>query len=86
MPFITELQPGEALRIGDNTTITVEAKSGKRTRVRVDSPLPVKRVGGEAKPSMQQPVAAASPPGARARAVAPEGAGPRPQLAMPSFG
>jgi len=37
MALYLDLAPGNAVRVGD-TTITVEAKSGARTRLRIEGP------------------------------------------------
>lgn len=43
MALYRDVKPGDELRIG-NTKITVETKSGQRTRLRIDSPFDVEHV------------------------------------------
>lgn len=43
MALYLDLAPGNAVRVGD-TTITVEAKSGARTRLRIEGPDRVQQI------------------------------------------
>lgn len=43
MPLQLDLSPGDVLRIGTGTTIRVEAKTGNRTRVSIESDYRVVR-------------------------------------------
>lgn len=79
MPLYLDVQPGESVRIGEST-IAVEQKSGKRTRLRIDSPDRVEHVKADAKPAMTQPDIPPQPP-----RPAPAAAGARPRLTMPSM-
>jgi hypothetical protein len=46
-----ELSPDESIRIGDHTTITVEKKTGQRTRLRVKSAQRVRKIDQDSAPS-----------------------------------
>lgn len=73
MPLYRDVQPGDELRIGD-TVISIEAKTGQRTRLRIDSVHEVQhrkagaRLSQAPVPTQLQPTA---PPEPEARPVAP---------------
>lgn len=46
MAMFQDLRPGDSIRIG-STTITVQAKSGARSRLRIDSPEDVQVIRAE---------------------------------------
>jgi hypothetical protein len=46
MAMFQDLRPGDAIRIGDST-ITVQAKSGSRARLRIDSAQDVQVIRAE---------------------------------------
>ena len=54
MPLVRELKPGDTLRIGD-TTVTFEKKTGQRTRVQIDTTLPVKHIPAQPKQEPAKP-------------------------------
>lgn len=60
MALFLDLELGDALRIGDDTVVRLEAKSGKRARLRIESPADVKhlRGGEEAKAGLTRPAPA----------------------------
>lgn len=52
MALFLELEAGDVVNIGPHTTVRMEAKSGKRTRLRIESTEDVKQVrSGEAPPA-----------------------------------
>lgn len=38
MAKFVDLEPGDSVRIGDNTVVTFTGKTGRRARLRIDSP------------------------------------------------
>lgn len=80
MALFLELEPGDAVRIGPGTTLQLVAKSGKRTRLRIESTEDVQQIrAGEAAPEsappamQRRPAAEPAEPAAPAPAAQPEG-------------
>ena len=42
MAFIRDFEPGDVIRIGEQTVIKVEHKSGGRARLRIESDYPIR--------------------------------------------
>lgn len=80
MPLFRDVQPGDVLRIGD-TSITIEQKTGQRTRLRIDSPHDVEHVKAGARPAMTRPDMPEAAPRAAPQPAPP--AEPKPRLTMP---
>lgn len=53
MALFLDLDPGDEVSIGTGTKLTIERKSGGRTRVRVDSDYTVRVERGQAVPRPQ---------------------------------
>jgi hypothetical protein len=54
MAYYMELAPGDTLVVGDGTRISVERKSGQRTRLKIESDQDVERIkAGEPVPARQ---------------------------------
>lgn len=68
-----ELKPGETVSIGDSR-VTLEAKSGQRARLKIESNEPI--VKGRAEPMPARPFGAAPAPSSAAGPLV-----PRPKLA-----
>jgi hypothetical protein len=62
MPLFLDLEPGDAVRIGEKTVLRVERKSGGRTRVRFDTDYRVTLERGAAAKDPQRPAAAPPAP------------------------
>ncbi len=43
MALFLDVLPGESVSIGSDTRITIEEKTGKRTRLRIESPQDVRK-------------------------------------------
>lgn len=87
MPLYRDVQPGDELRIGD-TVISIEAKTGQRTRLRIDSAHEVQHRKAGARLSQAQAqtkLQPAAPAEAEARPVAPPSPAParRARLQLP---
>lgn len=41
MPLFLDVQPGDVVRIGADTRVTIEHKRGQRTRLRIEAAAPV---------------------------------------------
>jgi hypothetical protein len=55
MALYLDLAVGDSLKIGPDTTIKMEAKSGQRARVRIDSKADVRHLkAGEAEPTLKR--------------------------------
>lgn len=74
---IHELKPGETVTIGDSR-VTLEAKSGQRARLRIESNEPI--VKGRREPMAARPFASSSTPAEPQQAAAVPIV-PRPRLA-----
>jgi hypothetical protein len=67
MALFLDLDTGDAVRVGDHTVVRLEAKSGKRARLRIESTADVEHVKGAepTTPGLQRtappPQAAAAP-------------------------
>lgn len=79
MAMFQDLRPGDSIRVGA-TTITVQAKSGARSRLRIDSPEDVQVIRAE------DAGADVATPAPRAPEVTPTAKAPQPpSLAVPAL-
>ena len=63
MAYYMELAPGDTLVVGDGTRISVERKSGQRTRLKIESDQDVERIkAGEPVPPRHQRTSPAPSP------------------------
>jgi hypothetical protein len=55
MALYLDLAPGDSLRIGHDTVLKMEAKSGQRARVRIESKHDVRHLkAGEVEPTLKR--------------------------------
>jgi len=55
MPLFLDVEPGDAVRIGADTVVRVERKSGQRTRLRIDSEYKIELDRAAAEPARPDP-------------------------------
>lgn len=74
MALFLEVEIGDAVRIGDGTVVRLEAKSGKRARLRIESRDDVNHIrGGDAAGAgLQRPTREAPAPEPAEKAAAPK--------------